>query len=120
MAYDEQLAARIGAYFDSKGVAFEAKAMMGGLCFMVDDKMCAGVARDLLMLRLDPDDCEAAMEKPGCRPMDFTGRPLKSFVFVEPEALRTNAALAGWLDQALAFNPKAKRSKPKARPKKQK
>jgi TfoX/Sxy family transcriptional regulator of competence genes len=111
MPYDETLAARIGVLLDAKGVAYEAKAMMGGLCFMVDDKMCVGVSNDLLMARIDPDECERAFEQPGCRPMDFTGRPLRGFVYVEPEALGTRPKLAKWIGLALDFNPKAKRSK---------
>lgn len=111
MPYDQNLADRISRAFERKGVAFETKAMMGGLCFMVDGKMCVGVTDDRLMARIDPASEAAALAKPGCKPMDFTGRPMKGFVFVEPTGTRTSAMLDEWLALALEFNPKAKASK---------
>ncbi len=85
--------------------------MMGGLCFMVDGKMCVGVSGERLMLRIDPAEEAGLLKQPGCRPMDFTGRPLKGFLFVEPEGLPSDGHLAGWLQRALDFNPRAKASK---------
>ncbi|KAF0175216.1 MAG: hypothetical protein FD161_3364 [Limisphaerales bacterium] len=111
MAYNQQLADRITEAFRDRGVAFEAKRMMGGLCFMVNGKMCAGVTDGRLMARIDPASEPEALGRPGCRPMDFTGRPMRGFVFVEPEGTGTAAQLAAWLELALAFNPKAKASK---------
>lgn len=115
MPYDQKLADRIRRVFEEKGVAFEAKAMMGGLSFMVCGKMCVGVADRRLMARIDPDQYADALTKPGCKPMDFTGRPMNGFVFIEPDGIRTARQLAGWMEIALAFNPKAKASKQKAR-----
>ena len=111
MPYDQNLAERLSRALGDKGVAFEAKPMMGGLCFMVDGKMCVGVADNRLMARIDPAAEADALSKPGCMPMDFTGRPMKGFVFIEPLGTRTAAQLAAWLDLALEFNPKAKASK---------
>lgn len=115
MAYDIELAARVELAFEKAGSAYETKKMMGGLCFMVDDKMCIGVEREDLMVRIGPDAYEAALEEPGCRPMDFTGRPLKGFVYVDIDAVRSDSQLDRWLKKALAFNPLAKRSKSKKR-----
>lgn len=111
MAYDEKLAGRVERAFRKRSVAFEVKAMMGGLCFMVNGKMCVGVERERLMVRLGPDGYEAALARPGCRPMDFTGRPLRGFVYVEAASLTSASQLKTWLDLALEFNPKAKASK---------
>ena len=86
--------------------------MFGGLCFMVNDKMCLGVEQDRLMVRLDPDRYEEVMKKEGCRPMDFTGKVMKGFVFVDLDALNKKN-LEYWLDLALEFNKKAKPSKKK-------
>jgi TfoX/Sxy family transcriptional regulator of competence genes len=113
MPYDEQLAARVRGFFEERKVACEAKPMMGGLCFMVDGKMCVGVAGERLMARIDPAAEAEALAKPGCKPMDFTGRPMRGFVFVEPEGIRTTWQLAAWLNLALEFNPRAKASKKK-------
>lgn len=87
--------------------------MMGGLCFMVNGKMCVGVEKNRLMARIGPDAYDNALAQPGCRPMDFTGRPMRGFVFVEPEGFATDEALNHWLKLALEFNPKAKSSKKK-------
>ena len=60
----------------------EEKKMMGGLTFMVDEKMCVGIVKDDLMARIAPEEYEFALKKPGSRPMDFTGRPMPGFIFV--------------------------------------
>ena len=59
--------------------------MFGGLCFMVNDKMCLGVEQERLMVRLDPLKVDEVMEKEGCKPMDFTGKVMKGYVFVDIE-----------------------------------
>ena len=117
MPYNESLAARVERYFIARKVPHESKRMMGGLCFMVRDKMCVGVESHRLMARIDPAAQAEALLRPGCRPMDFTGRPMRGFVFVDAAHLRTERQLAAWLELALAFNPQAKASrKPKAKP----
>jgi TfoX/Sxy family transcriptional regulator of competence genes len=113
VAYDEQLAVRVRKWFDAGKIAFEERRMMGGLCFMVSGKMCVGVEKDRLMVRLDPAIYDVALQRTGCAPMDFTGRPMRGFVFVNPAGLATARALASWLDLALKFNPRAKVSKKK-------
>jgi len=113
MAFDEQLAERVRRHLRRREVAGEEKAMMGGLCFMVEGKMCAGVEKDRLMVRLDPDEAEALLERPGAAPMDFTGRPMKGYLWVYEEGTRRAADLGFWLDRALAFNPHAKASRKK-------
>lgn len=110
MAYDEQLEQRVRRYFGAKRIKHEPKRMMGGLCFMVKGKMCVGVEKNRLMARIGPDAYDDALTRKGCRPMDFTGRPMRGFVFVEPEGLGTEKDLAGWLDLALAYNLVAKKS----------
>lgn len=66
MAYNEQLAVRIRDYLASSLLPMEEKRMMGGLCFMVRDRMCVGVHEDRLMVRLDPATMPAALARPGC------------------------------------------------------
>ncbi|MCB9496827.1 MAG: TfoX/Sxy family protein [Fibrobacteria bacterium] len=93
----------------------EEKAMMGGVTFMVSGKMCVGVLRDELVCRIAPEDQEEALGKVGARPMDFTGRPMKGFLMISPLGLKGEGELAGWVDLALAFNGRAKASKPRKR-----
>lgn len=119
MAYNEQLADRTRQYLsDQHGVKVEEKPMMGGLTFMVNGKMCVGIVHDDLMARISPDAYEEALEKTGCREMDFTGRPMKGFVFVGPEGTTRPKDLAQWIDLALAFNKVARSSKKKTAKKK--
>lgn len=113
MAHDTYLAERIAHILNAKGIRFEEKKMMGGLCFMVNDKMCVGVVRNSLMARIDPATYEEALNKKGVKPMDFTGRPMKGYVFVEPEGVDFESDLEEWVQQCLDFNPKAKSSKKK-------
>ncbi len=94
-----------------KGVSFEEKKMMGGLCFMVNNKMCCGIVKEKLMARVGPEFYEDALKKPHCSEMNFTGRPLKGFVYVEPEGIDQKKELSYWIEKCLEFNPKAKLSK---------
>lgn len=110
MAYDELLEQRICQFLPGKRIKYEAKRMMGGLCFMVDGKMCVGVEKNRLMARIGPDAHDVALTRKGCRPMDFTGKPMRGFVFVAPEGLASERELAFWLELALAYNPIAKKS----------
>lgn len=110
MPYDERLERRIRRFFDGRGINYETKRMMGGLCFMVKGKMCLGVEKNRLMARTGPEAYDEALARKGCRPMDFTGRPMRGFVFVEGDGLKSEKDLAYWLELALAFNPTAKKS----------
>ena len=110
MAYDGILEQRVRQFFDTKRIKHEVKRMMGGLCFMVKGKMCVGVEKDRLMARIGPDAYDNALTRKSCRPMDFTGRPMRGFVFVELEGLKSDENLAFWLELALAYNPIAKKS----------
>lgn len=110
MTNDEMLEQRVRQFFDAKRIKHEAKRMMGGLCFMVNGKMCVGVEKNRLMARIGPDAYDAALARKGCRPMDFTGRPMRGFVFVDLEGLKSEKNLAFWLELALAYNPTAKKS----------
>lgn len=117
MAFSEPLAIRVRDYFQSNGVKFEEKKMMGGLCFMVDDKMCVGVNKDNLMLRIDPEIYKNALAEEGARAMDFTGRPMKGFILVDEGVLEKQIGFKYWIDLALDFNPRAKSSKKKKKKK---
>ena len=112
MPYSEKLAARIREAL-SHVKKLEEKNMFGGVCFMVNDKMCIGVNLDEIMCRIDPDAEDEAMKRPGARPMDFTGRPMKGYVFVHEDAIKKKSDLDYWINLCLEFNPKAKASKKK-------
>ncbi|MBL8381663.1 MAG: TfoX/Sxy family protein [Burkholderiales bacterium] len=79
------------------------KKMMGGLCFMVRGHMVCGVAMDRLMVRVGADGYEAALRLAHAAPMDFTGRPLRGFVYVAAAGVSTQRGVAAWMKRALAF-----------------
>ena len=110
MAYSEKLSGRVRELLKNHK-SVEEKKMMGGLTFMVNGKMCVGILKDDLMARIDPDVYEIALRKKGCREMNFTGKPMKGFVFVGPEGTANKKGLSYWLDLALNFNKRAKSSR---------
>ena len=110
MGYNEKLANRVREALIIKRKV-EEKKMMGGLTFMVNYKMCIGILQDDLMLRIDPALYESALEKPGCREMNFTGKPMKGFVFVGEEGFKSKKDFDYWINLALDYNKKAKSSR---------
>jgi len=110
MAFNEKLADRIRESLADLAKV-EEKRMFGGLCFMVNEKMCIGVVKDEMMCRIDPSLDEIVLEKNGCRPMDFTGRPMKGYVFISEEGMKTKKLFDYWVGLCLDFNSKAKKSK---------
>ena len=114
MAFNEKLADRTREIIAQTHKITEEKKMFGGLCFMVNDKMCVGVEQERLMVRLDPAKYDEVIEKEGCKPMDFTGKVMKGYVFVDVDALKTKKQLEYWVILALDFNKIAKSSKKKS------
>lgn len=82
---------------------FEEKKMFGGIAFMVSGNMTCGMTKDDLMLRLGNEGAAAALGEAHVRPMDFTGRPLKSMVFVAPDGFASDEDLERWLRRSVAF-----------------
>ena len=102
MAYDEQLAERIRDVLADAPDLVERK-MFGGIAFMLGEHMVCGVVRENLMLRLGPEGAAEALDEPHTRPMDFTGPPMRSMLFVEPPGVREDADLERWVGRARAF-----------------
>lgn len=102
MAFDEVLAERVRVALADAPELHERK-MFGGIAFMVSGHMACGVIGDELVVRLGEEGVERALHLPHVRPMDFTGRPMRSMVFVGPEAVRDEPELARWVRDATAF-----------------
>ncbi|MEQ6167080.1 MULTISPECIES: TfoX/Sxy family protein [unclassified Ekhidna] len=113
MAFNEFLADKLRQSLKERKVVFEEKKMMGGLCIMVDDKMCIGVIKDDLMARVGPHEYQRFLDKPCARVMDFTKRPMKGYLYVNPAGWDNDDELSEWVDQCLEFNKEAKSSKKK-------
>jgi len=102
MAYDEALADRVRDAMAPRAELTERK-MFGGIAFMIGGNMAVGVIDGDLMVRLDPGDAEQALSEANTRPMDFTGRPMKGMVFIEPAGTAADEDLAGWVDAGADF-----------------
>lgn len=113
MAYDELLADRVRLSLKDQNSSYTERKMFGGLCFMVDDKMCLGITSQDLMARIDPEFYPDALAIEGVREMDFTGRAMKGYVYLDAEAVDMDSELDFWVRKCLEFNPKAKASKKK-------
>jgi len=122
MAYDEYLADRIRRVFSDQKAAFTDRSMMGGRIFFLDDKMLCGIHIDkkygdsLLMVRIGEEAYPKAIEHDHTLPMDFTGRPMRGYIFVTPDGFDLEDDLEYWINLGIAFNPFAKASK-KRKPK---
>ena len=116
MAYDEKLADRIRQVFGARGDIAERK-MFGGLAFLCRGRMCCGIVGSDLMVRVPDGEYETTICEPHVRPMDFTGKPLRGFVYVSPRAFRTAAALRAWLSRGerVAEQKAAETTRPSAR-----
>ena len=102
MPYDEGLAQRVRDVLEERpGIA--EKKMFGGLAFLLGGKMCVGIVREDLMVRVGPDEYAKAVRQPHARAMDFTGRPMKGFVYVGHEGFESDADLTRWVARGVAF-----------------
>ena len=110
MAYDEYLGERIKQVFKSKNIDFFTKKMMGGLVFMVNKKMCCGIHIDkkygdsLLMAKIGEKSYKEEIKKDVCLPMDFTGRPMRGYIFVSPNGFDLDVDLEYWIQKVLDYN----------------
>ena len=110
---DSYLLDRIRNYLASLGVEWTEKRMFGGDCFMVDEKMLLGTYKGGIMARVDPEELPLFLDRAGAEQMIHGGRPMKGYAFLEGEAYDNEADLQFWINQCLAFNPRAKSSKKK-------
>lgn len=119
MAYDEVLAERalqaLAAHPRVTADAVEERRMFGGVTYMVAGSMVVGVLKEVLVVRTTPEEAEGLLKEPGVRPMDFTGKPMKGWLYVDGAALEDDAAMARWVDRAVRFSearaPKVKAKK---------
>ena len=102
MPFDPILAERMRQGFLGRSGASERK-MFGGVGFFVFGNMCCGVWKDLLVVRLSAEEGSEALNEPHTRPMDITGKPMKGWIFVEPEGHKDDSDLMQWIDRAYAF-----------------
>lgn len=102
MPFDETLAARIRQVVGERSDISERR-MFGGLSFLRDGRMCFGIVGQDLVVRVLDDDMPSVLRRAHVRPMDFTGKPLRGFVYVAPRGVATNKQLGEWIGKGLAF-----------------
>jgi TfoX/Sxy family transcriptional regulator of competence genes len=113
MLQDETLLNRVREIIASKQDNVEEKKAFGGICFMVNDKMCVGVKPQRIMVRIDPQKFDEVISKDGCEPMVHNGKVMKGFMFISSDAISKRKQLEYWVNLALDYNPVAKPSKKK-------
>lgn len=102
MAYDEKLADRLREVF-AEHKSVDEKKMFGGIAYMYQDHMCVGIVDDMLMVRIGPEQYEKALSEKYVKPMDFTGRPMKGYIYVGPQGLRAKNSLKKWVSKGIQF-----------------
>jgi len=101
MAYNEKLAERVRTALAGRDDVVE-KRMFGGVAFMVRGHMSCGIVGSTLMVRLAPEDADGLVNEVHVRPMDFTGRPMRGFLYVDPDGIKSAAMLRKWVGRATA------------------
>ncbi len=102
MAWDEQLAERVRALVEGRK-DIDEKPMFGGLCLLAHGNMFAGIQGETLMVRVGKEAHDEAMARPHARIMDFSGRPMRGYVYVDPPGIASEAQLREWIELGLAF-----------------
>ena len=102
MAYDQVLAERVRSVLCGRRDIAEKK-MFGGLAFMLSGNMCCGVADSDLVVRVGPDAYAASLAENHAREMDFTGRPMRGFVYVARQGIADERELQAWVTRGVAF-----------------
>ncbi|NMH26632.1 TfoX/Sxy family protein [Flavobacterium silvaticum] len=112
MAYSEQTALRLQQALLEHNIDFTQKKMFGGICFMVDEKMCVCTRTkpdgETLLVRISDADYEREIENPDCQPMSDK---MKNFLYIHEDGFKSKKQLDNWINMALAYNPQAKKSK---------
>src|SRR5262245_44436033 len=101
MAYNLKLAERIRS--ELHGVPFVEKKMFGGIGFLLNGNMACGVNKDSLILRIDPEKQNALLKKTYAKPFDLTGKPMKGWMLVEADGVKTDKQLSAWVKEGVEF-----------------
>lgn len=102
MAFDRGLEERLSDYFQGR-YDLHTKKMFGGLCFLLSGHMCCVIMDDKLMVRVGADNYEDCLAKPYVTEMDFTGKAIKTMVYVMPDGFESDSDLTYWLDTCVKF-----------------
>lgn len=102
MPFDDKLANRVRKILE-KTEGLSEKKMFGGICFLVNGNMALGLVNNDLMIRVKPDDSEKLLSSPHVRKMDFTGRPLKGYLYIGAKGTESDKDLRKWVMKGIEF-----------------
>jgi TfoX/Sxy family transcriptional regulator of competence genes len=102
MPFDDKLANRIRTIL-GKMDGLSEKKMFGGLCFLLNGNMALGLVNEDLMIRVRPDSYETMLSQPHVRKMDFTGKPLKGFLYIDAKGTGSEKDLRKWVLKGVEF-----------------
>jgi len=102
MPFDETIADRVRPQLVRRA-GFAEKKMFGGVGFLLDGNMCVGVWKHWLIARIGTDAYDKALERPGVKEFDITGRPMRGWVMIEPSGIRGDIQLTAWIERAVDF-----------------
>lgn len=111
MAYDRYLADKITRVFEEANADFYEKEMMGGITWMVDEKMCINIFKGNLMVRVAPEELDTFLSKKGAAQVVHGGKTMTGYLTIAPEGFDFDEDLEYWIQKCLEFNPRAKASK---------
>lgn len=106
MAFDEGLAARLEEIITrdfAQDSGLQETRMFGGFGYLLNGNMCLGIHKDTLIVRVGQEQADALIQEDGVRPMDLTGRVMKGWATVEPEAMESDGDLARFCQVAIDF-----------------
>ena len=101
MAYNEKLAERIRN--EMSGIPFVEKKMFGGVGFLIHGNMACGIHKEDMIVRVTPEKHEKLLKKPSAKVFDITGKPMKGWLMVEPDGLKTKKQLSTWVKEGVEF-----------------
>jgi len=101
MAYDEKLAERIRSQLND--TPFVEKKMFGGIGFLLNGNMACGVNKDNLIVRVNPEKQDTLLKKSHTKPFDLTGKPMKGWMLVEADGVKTEKQLSVWVKEGVQF-----------------
>lgn len=101
MTYDQALAEIVRDVLSDRDDVVERR-MFGGLAFVVAGSMAvAASGQGGLMVRVDPDQTEALLERPGVSEVVMRGRPMAGWVRVDRDRLETQEQVADWVERGV-------------------
>jgi TfoX/Sxy family transcriptional regulator of competence genes len=102
MPYDADLDERVRKLVDRQEF-FTEKKMFGGIAFLHRGNMCVGIWKEFLVIRIGPDNYDDALDEPHVQEFDFTGKPLRGWIMIDPDGTDSSEALRSWIDRAIRF-----------------